>query len=67
MQEGDQFLPGTGERFLVDEFYSGRRGLFELVLDIVCAEGDMMNAPLGFFSRNLAMGLSGSVGSSNSM
>ena len=56
MQEGDQFLPGTGESFLVDEFYSGRRGLFELVLDIVCAEGHMMNAAARVLFKELGDG-----------
>lgn len=66
VEESDEFVRGAFERFFVNELATGVFGLRELVFDIVRGEGDVMDAAVRVFSRNLAIGLSGEVGSSNS-
>src|SRR5438045_7765669 len=49
MEEGDQLVAGTRERFLMDELYTCVGSLFKLAFNVVRAKRDMVNASTWIF------------------
>ena len=56
VEEGDEFVGGACERFVVDELATGVLGLRELAFDIVGGEGHVMHAAVGIFLEELGDG-----------
>ncbi len=59
MKECDEFVCRTFEGFLVDELATGVFGLRELVFNIICGKGDMVDAAMRIFLKELSDGAVG--------